>query len=168
MASREHYSKQFCGEIDVYRICRLYNITDPAIYHAIKKLLRSGDSDKSKADDVRGAKVALERWLEIEQEDKAQDFDKEVEEIADKYREELEGKLFLDLPEEDRRDLLYDFLSIMEGRDAFLNDNLATDVHDLNNFINHVDIDVVNELLEKIRKMPDPLNYILSRESINV
>jgi len=63
------YDKEYNGRIDAYRICRLYDITDPAIYHAIKKLLRSGDGIKSKREDVFGAMKSIERWIEMEQEE---------------------------------------------------------------------------------------------------
>lgn len=69
MASRDHYHKYFEGEVDVYRICRLYDIEDPAIYHAVKKLLRFGDTDSSRKEEVEGAILALERWLTMEDED---------------------------------------------------------------------------------------------------
>jgi len=68
---RKHYVKSHNGvEIDVYDICELYGIKEPAIYQAIKKLLRFGSARKGKVEDVKGAKLAIERWLEINERNK--------------------------------------------------------------------------------------------------
>lgn len=64
------YDKKFDGRVDAYRICRLYNVNDHAIYHAIKKLIRSGDGEKSIEEDVEEAIMSLERWQEMEKEDR--------------------------------------------------------------------------------------------------
>lgn len=58
-----HYDYQFNGvKLDPYRILKVYGITDPAIQHAIKKLLRMGRSIKSDQEDVEEAIQSLERW----------------------------------------------------------------------------------------------------------
>ena len=52
--------------IDVYRVLTLYDVTDPCLGEAIKKLLMPGDrGDKSEAQDVAEAIVALRRWQEM-------------------------------------------------------------------------------------------------------
>lgn len=56
-------------EVDVYMVHQVFNIQDPsgAIQHASKKLLLSGSrtGGKTKHDDVREARDALNRWLEM-------------------------------------------------------------------------------------------------------
>lgn len=56
-------------ELDVYMVHQLFNIQDPsgAIQHASKKLLLSGSrtGGKTKHDDIREARDALNRWLEM-------------------------------------------------------------------------------------------------------
>lgn len=68
-----HYYKNVDSlkEVDVYRVLKLFNVTDPCIQHSIKKLLvaggRGGGKDISK--DVQEAIDTLERWKEIQAED---------------------------------------------------------------------------------------------------
>lgn len=65
------YYKSTAGmtAVDVYAVHKLFNIQDPsgAIQHASKKLLLSGvrTGGKSARDDVREARDALNRWLEL-------------------------------------------------------------------------------------------------------
>lgn len=65
----EYYDKRLPdgSKLDVYAICDLYGVCDPAIFHAIKKLLRAGKGSggKSKTQDVQEAKDSLTRYLEI-------------------------------------------------------------------------------------------------------
>jgi len=58
--------------IDVYRVHRLFGVTDPVIHHASKKLLMAGGrtGEKFEIDDVREARDSLTRWLAMEEEDK--------------------------------------------------------------------------------------------------
>jgi hypothetical protein len=54
-------------EIDVYDVLVAFNVTNPAIAHAIKKLLCPGRrGQKSKRHDLVEAQVALARAIEIE------------------------------------------------------------------------------------------------------
>lgn len=68
-----HYYKDVSNlkEVDVYRVLKLFNVTDQAIGHAIKKLLvaggRGGGKDISK--DVQESIDTLERWKEMQAED---------------------------------------------------------------------------------------------------
>jgi hypothetical protein len=67
------YHKSVAGldSIDVYRVHDLFNVTEPAIHHASKKLLMAGDrtGEKSMEDDIREARDTLTRWLDMKAED---------------------------------------------------------------------------------------------------
>ena len=67
-----HYFKSVKGlsHIDVYRICRLFDVVDPCIQHAIKKLLAAGRrGNKDAAKDVSEAIVSLRRYERMAEED---------------------------------------------------------------------------------------------------
>lgn len=67
-----HYYKDVSNlnEVDVYRVLKLFNVTDQAIGHAIKKLLVAGGRGaKDISKDVQEAIDTLERWKEIQAED---------------------------------------------------------------------------------------------------
>lgn len=66
-----HYFKRVpFTHIDVYRVLELYDITNPAIAHAIKKLLVAGGRGaKNVTMDVKEAIVSCERFLEMRQEE---------------------------------------------------------------------------------------------------
>lgn len=67
----KHYHFDYKGiRVDPYRIFRLYNITAPEQQHAIKKLLRAGESVKPLEQDIREVIATLDRWLDILAEDK--------------------------------------------------------------------------------------------------
>ncbi len=56
--------------VDVYRVLSLFQVNDPCIQHAIKKLLCAGDrGDKSMIKDITEARDSLNRHLEMLQED---------------------------------------------------------------------------------------------------
>lgn len=59
--------------IDVYRVLVSFNVTDPCIQHAIKKLLCSGQRNggKTRAQDVHEAIWSLQRWEEMRAEEAA-------------------------------------------------------------------------------------------------
>lgn len=69
-----HYFKNVrnLAEIDVYRVIRLFGVTDPALAHAVKKLLVAGGrgAGKSQEQDVKEAIVSCKRFLEMNVEDK--------------------------------------------------------------------------------------------------
>lgn len=70
-----HYFKPVNGltHIDVYRVLTLFGVTDPAIAHAIKKLLVAGGRGaKDLNKDVAEAIVCLERWQQMRQEEQQQ------------------------------------------------------------------------------------------------
>lgn len=75
MKKHSHYHKdvRHLDAIDVYRVLGLFNVTDPCLQHAIKKLLVAGgrgagkDFDK----DVQEAIDSLERLKEMRSEDTA-------------------------------------------------------------------------------------------------
>lgn len=63
-----HYFKntKHLDAIDIYRVLELFNVVDPCIAHAIKKLLCAGDRGVKDIDqDVREAIDALGRWEDM-------------------------------------------------------------------------------------------------------
>lgn len=63
-----HYFKDVSGvdAIDLYHVARLYDITDPALFHAFKKIACAGKRGaKDQAQDVQEAIDALKRWQEL-------------------------------------------------------------------------------------------------------
>lgn len=70
-----HYHKDVSKlqTIDVYRVLALFNVTDPCIQHAVKKLLVAGGrgAGKDLSKDVQEAIDSLERFKEMQAEDLA-------------------------------------------------------------------------------------------------
>ena len=67
-----HYFKNVSHltDVDVYRVLELFNVTDQAIGHAVKKLLCSGGRGvKDVAQDIKEARDTLTRWQEMREED---------------------------------------------------------------------------------------------------
>ncbi len=68
-----HYHKdvRHLETIDVYRVLALFNVTDPCIQHAVKKLLVAGGrgAGKDVSKDIQEAIDSLQRWQEMRQED---------------------------------------------------------------------------------------------------
>lgn len=68
--SHSHYFKDVSmfKEIDVYIVLKLFNVTDPAIQHAAKKLLVAGGrgAGKDMSKDIQEAIDSLKRYQEIE------------------------------------------------------------------------------------------------------
>jgi hypothetical protein len=67
-----HYFKdvRHLDGIDVYRVLELFNVTDPCLQHAIKKLLCAGGRGaKDMEQDVQEAMDTLERWQDMCRED---------------------------------------------------------------------------------------------------
>ncbi len=66
-----HYFRQSpTTTIDVYRILLLFEVTDPALQHALKKVIAAGKRGaKDAAKDVREAIASLERWEEMRREE---------------------------------------------------------------------------------------------------
>jgi hypothetical protein len=64
-----HYFKDVSNltTIDVYRVLQLFNVTDPCIQHAVKKLLVAGGRGAGKdiTKDVKEAVDSLNRWTEM-------------------------------------------------------------------------------------------------------
>ena len=55
--------------VDVYRVLSLFEVHDPCVAHAIKKLLVPGRrGSKNRIQDIREAVFSLQRALEIEEE----------------------------------------------------------------------------------------------------
>ena len=58
-------------EVDVYRVLNLFDVTDHALGHAVKKLLLCGvrTGGKTHIQEVVEARDTLNRWVEMERED---------------------------------------------------------------------------------------------------
>jgi len=70
--SHSHYFKDVSTlrSIDVYRVLELFEVVDPAIQHAVKKLLCAGGRGaKTMPQDVQEAIDSLNRWKEMRKED---------------------------------------------------------------------------------------------------
>ena len=68
-----HYFKnvEHLDYIDVYRIIELFNITDPCLQHALKKLLVAGSRGHKDIDrDIQDVIDSCQRWQEMREEDK--------------------------------------------------------------------------------------------------
>ena len=58
------------NKLDIYRILKLYEVTDPCLQHAIKKLLCAGKRGvKNQTQDINEAILSLKRFLEMQGED---------------------------------------------------------------------------------------------------
>lgn len=67
----KHYFKDVSNlnYIDIYRVLSLWNVTDPCIQHAVKKLLVAGNRGyKDVEKDIQEAIDSLERWKEMQKE----------------------------------------------------------------------------------------------------
>lgn len=71
-----HYFKDVSklNTVDVYRVLELFNVVNPSIAHAVKKLLVAGGRGAGKdiTQDIREAMDSLQRWLDMRQEDAAE------------------------------------------------------------------------------------------------
>lgn len=72
-AKHSHYYKDVArlDFVDVYRVLLLFNVTDPCLQHAIKKLLVAGGRGAGKdiCKDVEEARDSLARFLEMRDEE---------------------------------------------------------------------------------------------------
>ena len=58
------------NKLDIYRILKLYEVNDPCLQHAIKKLLCAGKRGlKPQTQDINEAMQSLQRFLEMQGED---------------------------------------------------------------------------------------------------
>ena len=73
MTCHSHYYKDVTHlkTVDVYRVLKLFNVTDPCIQHAIKKLLVAGGrgAGKNTERDLREAVDSINRALQMIAED---------------------------------------------------------------------------------------------------
>jgi len=82
--SYEHYEKKIGGaKADVYRVLDAYGFSNFAIMQSIKKLIRFGTAHKGKVQDVTEARDGLNRWLEMQNEDKNEGVILTAEQYAD-------------------------------------------------------------------------------------
>lgn len=66
-----HYYKDVShlNVIDIYRVLRLFDVTDPCIQHTVKKLLVAGKRGTKDIDkDIQEAVESLQRFQEMEEE----------------------------------------------------------------------------------------------------
>lgn len=71
MKNHKHYYKsvKHLNHIDVYRVLDLYEVNNPCLQHAIKKLLVAGGrGSKDKLDDIQEAIDSLERFKDMRKE----------------------------------------------------------------------------------------------------
>lgn len=69
--AHNHYYKsvKHLQQIDVYRVLELFNVTDPCLQHALKKLLVAGGrGHKDITRDVQDVIDSCVRWQEMQQE----------------------------------------------------------------------------------------------------
>ena len=58
------------NKLDIYRILKLYEVSDPCVQHAIKKLLCAGKRGlKPQTQDINEAILSLKRFVEMQGED---------------------------------------------------------------------------------------------------
>lgn len=72
MADKSVYHKEVpVLTIDVYRVLHAFQVTDPCLQHAIKKLLVPGKRIGGKAEeqDIKEAIWTLSRWIEMRKEE---------------------------------------------------------------------------------------------------
>jgi hypothetical protein len=73
MKEYNHYYKKVpegVEYIDVYRVLEMFDVSNPSIQHAIKKLLVAGGrGHKDIHKDIKEAIDSLNRWLEMREED---------------------------------------------------------------------------------------------------
>lgn len=73
MSAYPHYFKALpagCTHIDVYRVLSLFEVSDPALQHAVKKLLCAGSRGaKDQAQDIAEAIATLQRWQQMREEE---------------------------------------------------------------------------------------------------
>lgn len=72
-SSYSHYYKKVpegVEYIDVYRVLEMFSVSDPAIQHALKKLLVAGGrGHKDLIKDVEEAIISLNRWVDMRKEE---------------------------------------------------------------------------------------------------
>lgn len=122
----EYYDKYIGNtKVDIYRVLTLYDITHPAHQHAIKKLLRAGNSDETLKEDIEETIDCLERMLEMIEEDGFTEEDveepaieitksTEKEDYSEKDYEEAKREKWKEMKEEIEDSLAKVLLSDME------------------------------------------------------
>jgi hypothetical protein len=58
------------SELDIYAVCKMFDVTDAALSHSLKKIMLPGTrtGGKSRYDDIKEARDTLNRWLELNKE----------------------------------------------------------------------------------------------------
>jgi hypothetical protein len=66
------YNINFNGhKLDPYRVIDLFQITNPALQQAVKKLLRCGSKHKTAEEDARDCITSCQRFLDMKAEERA-------------------------------------------------------------------------------------------------
>lgn len=124
-----HYFKDVSklDTVDVYRVLELFNVANPSIAHAVKKLLVAGGRGAGKdiTQDINEAIDSLQRWKDMREEDAAEHPAAAVGRAANRVYDLLlpddgharkEGRRFL----EQHAPELFNSLLLGEQREAFL------------------------------------------------
>ena len=102
----KYYDYEYKGiKLDIYRILKIYGITEPAQQHAIKKLFRAGKSIKNLEQDIDEVIESLNRWKEMIKEDSTTKANGEgiadIKKIVTDKKKELSDQLN-ELPKNDK------------------------------------------------------------------
>lgn len=95
-----HYFKSVAHllYIDVYRVLALYNVTDQAVAHAVKKLLVAGGRGvKDTRKDIQEAIDTLVRRLEMQEEDELIGFQEQMERVLRKEAKKARKSMAVEL-----------------------------------------------------------------------
>ena len=70
LANNKYLRSYPYGTIDIYRVLQVYEVTDPCLQHAIKKLLCAGKRGYKEVEkDIQEAQQCLTRWVEMRREE---------------------------------------------------------------------------------------------------
>ena len=97
MKEYNHYYKKVpkgVKYIDVYRVLEMFEVTNPSIQHAIKKLLVAGGRGHKDIDkDINEAIDSLKRWIEMREEENVKS--QETMLMENRQRENIDGVDFI-------------------------------------------------------------------------
>lgn len=95
MSAFPHYFKALppgCKHVDVYRVLSLFEVADPALQHAVKKLLCAGARGaKDQGQDIAEAIATLQRWQQMRAEE--QEWRRDAKERQLNTSQEIQDRL---------------------------------------------------------------------------
>lgn len=95
MSAFPHYFKALppgCKHVDVYRVLSLFEVADPALQHAVKKLLCAGARGaKDQGQDIAEAIATLQRWQQMRAEE--QEWRRDAKERQLNASQEIQDRL---------------------------------------------------------------------------